>query len=196
MSLSHRDMLAAIAELEPVEVAGEWERHCGLRWDDLRPSAAGGRWGARRAFEVIYLGRPRASVVAEAYRHLVDDELDRPADLAVAVIERRVLTCAVSVQNILDLRPTAARAALSLADAHLFSEPGEWDQCQVIGAAAHQLGRCGVIAPSASGLGETLALFPLNLPVEQLPTITHRDIWRGLPADPRILRAARETADP
>jgi RES domain-containing protein len=190
----HGDLLAAISDLEPVEVSGDFERHCGLRWNDLAPSAAGGRWGARRAFEVLYLGRPRQSVVVEAYRHLVDDELDRAAQLAATVIERRVLTCEVQVDNVLDLRPQQARTAVELADDELFSEPGEYDRCQAIGAAAHQLGHHGVIAPSASRLGETLALFSTNLPVEQWPTVKARDIWRGLPPDPRILRAVEDTA--
>jgi hypothetical protein len=33
-------------------------------------------------------------------------------------------------------------------DSDLFSEPGEYERCQAIGVAAHQLGRYGVIAPS------------------------------------------------
>jgi len=51
--------------------------------------------------------------VAEAYRHLIDDELDQPGELAAAVIERRVLTCEVQVDNVLDLRPRQARAQRS-----------------------------------------------------------------------------------
>jgi hypothetical protein len=187
----HGELLAAISDLDPVEVRGDFERHCGLRWEDLMPSAAGGRWGARRAFEVLYLGRPRESVVVEAYRHLVDDELDLPGELAAAVIERRVLICEVRVDNILDLRSQKARTTVDIADSDLFSEPGEY---RAIGAAAHQLGRYGVIAPSASRLGETLALFSTNLPVEQWPTVKTRDIWRGLPPDPRRLRAVEDTA--
>jgi len=190
----HRELLSAISDLDSVAVGGDFERHCGLRWNDLAPSAAGGRWGARRAFEVLYLGRPRESVVAEAYRHLVDDELDRPGELAAAVIERRVLMCEVAVDDILDLRPRQARAAVGLTDEDLFSEPGEYDRCQAVGAAAHQLGRHGVIAPSASRLGETLALFSTNLPAEQWPTVKARDLWRGLPPDPRVLRAVEDLA--
>lgn len=118
--MRHGELLAAISDLDPVEVKGDFERHCGLRWEDLTPSAAGGRWGARRAFEVLYLGRPRESVVVEAYRHLVDDELDLPGELAAAVIERRVLTCEVRVDNILDLRPQEARTTVDIANNDLF----------------------------------------------------------------------------
>jgi hypothetical protein len=64
----HRDLLAAISDLEPIDIRGTFERHSSLRWEELKASAAGGRWGARRAFEVLYHGRPRNSVVVEAYR--------------------------------------------------------------------------------------------------------------------------------
>ena len=74
--MRQRELLTAIADLEPVHIDGTFERHSSLRWEELKASAAGGRWGARGAYEVFYLGRPRRSVVVEAYRHLVDDELD------------------------------------------------------------------------------------------------------------------------
>ena len=137
---------------------------------------------------MLYLGRPRDSVVVEAYRHLIDDELDDPQTLA-NVLERRVITCAVDVPNILDLRPTDAQAAVQLARAQLISPVGAYSACQAVGVAAHQLGLAGIIAPAATQIGETPALFPTNLPVEHWPTVTNRDIWRGLPADPRRLRA-------
>lgn len=192
--MRHRDLLAAIADLEPIHVDGTFERHSSLRWEELKASAAGGRWGARRAFEMLYLGRPRDSVVVEAYRHLVDDELDDAQGLAATVLERRIITCQIAVPNVLDLRARTAQAAVGLSDAHLYSAVGDYAACQAVGAAAHQLGLAGIIAPAATRLGETLALFPTNLPVEHWPTVIARDIWRGLPADPRRLRAVDEDA--
>ncbi len=102
------------------------------------------------------------------------------------------MTCKVDVPKVLDLRESAARAALSLTDARLFSEVGDYIACQAIGAAAHQLGLAGLLAPAASERGETLALFPANLPAERWPRVTKRDIWRGLPPDPRRLRLVDE----
>lgn len=183
-------LLVAVADLEPIHLRGSFERHSSLRWDSLQGSASGGRWGARGGYAVLYLGRPRESVVVEAYRHLVDDDLDAPAELAAAVLERRIVTCDVSVPSILDLRPAKARERLDLDDASLRSDVGDYPACQAVGAAAHQLGLNGILAPAATGLGETLALFPLNLPAELWPTITATDIWHGLPADPRRLRLA------
>jgi hypothetical protein len=187
-------LLAAIADLEPIQVEGTFERHASLRWTDLSASASGGRWGEPRAYEVLYLGRPRDSVVIEAYRHLVDDELDDAQSLAASVLERRVITCTVVAPNILDLRPSASQEAVGLSDAQLRSEVGDYLACQAVGAAAHQLGLSGIVAPAASRIGETLALFPTNLAVENWPTVIGRDIWRGLPTDPRRLRMIIEDA--
>jgi hypothetical protein len=128
-------LLASIADLEPIQVEGTFERHASLRWTDLNASASGGRWGAPRAYEVLYLGRPRDSVVIEAYRHLVDDELDNTQQLAASVLERRVITCTVVAPNILDLRSSASQEAVGLSDAQLLSDVGDYLACQAIGAA-------------------------------------------------------------
>jgi len=188
--VKHGELLVAISDLEPIEVRGTFQRHCSLRWDGLRPSAAGGRWGERGAFEVLYLGRPTESVTVEAYRHLVEDDLDAPAQLAAAVLERRLYTMDVDVPNVLDLRPGAARRRLRLSDEQLRSEVGDYGPCQAIAAAAHQLGLAGILAPAATGLGETLALFALNVEARRWPVITGTQLWHGLPADPRRLRLA------
>lgn len=63
---------------------------------------------------------------------------------------------------------------------------------QAIGAAAYRFGLAGLIAPAASRCGETLALFSTNLPAGRWPKVTKRDIWRGLPPDPRRLRLVNE----
>lgn len=189
-----RDLIKALSDLEPIRVAGTFERHSSLRRDELQASAAGGRWGARRAFEVLYLGRPRDTVVIEAYRHLVDDELDDTQGLAAQIVERRLTTCELSITNVVDLRPTASQVAVGLTDNELHSPVGSYEACQSVGAAAHQLGHAGIIAPAATRLGETLALFPTNLAISEWPAVTARDIWYGLPPDPRRLRVLSDEA--
>jgi hypothetical protein len=190
----HSYLLAAISDLEPIEARGSFQRHCSLRWDGLRPSAAGGRWGERGAFEVLYLGRPAESVIVEAYRHLVDDDIDHSAELAATVVERRLYTMDVAVPNMLDLRPMTARQRVGLTDDQLRSDIDDYTPCQAVAAAAHQLGLGGILAPAATGLGETLALFALNVSHLHWPTITHSEIWHGLPADPRRLRLADDAS--
>ena len=110
------------------------------------------------------------------------------------MVERRLFTLAVAVQTVLDLRPVNARQQIALSDRTLRSQVGDYVQCQAVGAAAHRLGLHGILASAATGLGETLALYPENLPVQAWPVITERDIWRQLPADPRQLRLADDAS--
>lgn len=184
--MNHRELLSAIADLEPAAVEGEFLRHSSLRVDPLAPSGAGGRWGAPSAYPVLYLGRPVESVVIEAYRHLVDDEMDAGDDLAAHVLERRISTLQVNVGRVLDLREPGRRERLKLPDPDLFSEVGAYARCQAIGAAAHQLELQGILAPAATRAGETLALFDANISAEEWPSLMTTDIWRELPADPRL----------
>jgi hypothetical protein len=190
--VKHRDLLIALSDFPPLRVEGHFERHVSLQWEELRASAAGGRWSEPGSFEALYLGRPRDSVVVEAYRHLVDDEMDSAPDLAASILERRVLTCAIDVPNVLDLRSEQSYTRLGLTDRILSSEVGDYEVCQRIGAAAHQLRLSGVLAPAATRLGETLALFPTNMPIDHWPQVVKRELWHGLPADPRRLRLADE----
>lgn len=183
--MRQQDLLAAISKLQSVRVEGRFERHTSLRWEELKGSAAGGRWGTRRAFEVLYLGRPHDSVVVEAYRHLLEDELDDPQALAATVLERRLMTIEVNVPNVLDLRGDANRTTLDLSDGQLFSDVGDYRACQAVGAAAYAAGLAGLIAPAATGMGETLGLFPANLASTDSLKVTKSEIWRGLPPDPR-----------
>lgn len=131
---------------------------------------------------MLYLGRPPDSVVVEAYRHLVDDVEGMRGDL---VGPRRFLTCHVTVTKVLDLRDPASVLTVGLTMPDLI---GDHDPCQRVGQAAHQLGLHGVIAPAATGLGETLALFELHLPGEELPLLVADEVWEHLPADPRQYR--------
>jgi hypothetical protein len=110
------------------------------------------------------------STVAELYEQLPEgSELRRQRLYPVLDNDERLL----GVLALSDIRApqnstsSAGATTVDITDNDLFSEPGEYERCQAIGAAAHQLGRYGVIAPSASRLGETLALFSTNLPVEQ-----------------------------
>jgi RES domain len=178
-----RDLAVAVAACTVTTVTGEFRRHSSLKWPALTGSDSGGRWGRPTAYPVLYLGRPEQSVIVEAYRHLVDDVEGMRPDL---VQPRRLVTCSVECTNILDLRTTENQLRVSLTNAELTSPVGDYERCQRVGAVAHQLGLHGVIAISASGLGETLALFEQRLPASELPVPTGIDvIWDRLPADPR-----------
>jgi len=175
-----RTLISLVASAATTHVVGEFQRHTSPQYRTLSGSRGGGRWGPPGAFPVIYLGRPTASIVAEAYRHLVDVSSGMTGD---QVGPRLLLTCDVSASNVLDVREVEVRDLLGLTTEDLTSF--DYTRCQAIGAAAHQLGLSGVLAPAATGLGETLALFELNLAASEQPRLTDREIWAKLPADPR-----------
>jgi hypothetical protein len=136
---------------------------------------------------VLYLGRPRASVTIEAYRHLVDP-FAAEGMTAEMVAPRRLVLCEVAVTNILDLRDPSTLAPLGLTEAHLRSPIGEYDQCWSVARVAHQLELHGILAPAATAFGETLALFDHHLPPTEMPILVGEETWERLPADPRQLR--------
>lgn len=182
------DSLAArISQSVIAEVEGTWQRHVAARHagQALHGRVSFARWGTADGFPVLYLGQPRASVVVEAYRHLVDPV----EDLVVHALPPRVLvTCAVHVTEILDLRSAASRVALGVSIGTLQSATRDrtaYRACQEISATAHQLGLHGVITPSATQLGLTLALFTDLLPLQEQPEQVAEELWTRLPDDPR-----------
>jgi RES domain-containing protein len=185
-----RKLAQDVAAAQRSAVAGRFERHVSQNWRELTGSISGGRWGPPGSYSVLYLGRPRASVTVEAYRHLVDPfaEFGMTGDM---VAPRRLLVCEVSVTDVLDLRGEAAQLRVGLTESDLISEVGSYGACQAVGRVAHQLGLHGIIAPAGTGLGETLALFEQHLPANELPLLVAEEQWDVLPADPRRLRLVR-----
>jgi hypothetical protein len=186
---------ALIASLPPATEHGRWQRHAPAnRLAEALDGRRGyGRWGTADGFNVLYLGRPRSSVIVEAYRHLVDpleDDADRAAILAT-VRPRVLVTCDVDVSMLLDLRTPGARNTAGLTISELTSptdDDGAYLRCQRVAQIAHQLGRHGIIAPAATGLGDTLALFTDLLPTNERPVFVAgaEEHWSTLPDDPRI----------
>lgn len=184
-----RDLAVAIARLPHIQVEGVFERHVSESWRDralIDGSRSGGRWAAPGTFPVIYLARPTEAVIVEAYRHLVDDVEGMTGQ---RVHNRHLIRAEVTATEILDLTTTEARLEAGLADDDLQSPVGEYLACQRIGHVAHQLNLHGVLAPSATGKGETLALFVDYLPPDEMPVQVGESVhWATLPPDPRRLR--------
>ncbi len=179
-----RSTVERVASVPLSSVDGVFYRHAA----PTRDAFAGGlhgRWGA--TFPVIYLGRPETATIVEAYRHLVE-ATGVPAD---AVRPRVLYTARVTVQKILDLTPAANLERVGLTIDDLRTEVDDYQQCQEVAAAAHQLGCHGVLAPAAHGLGETLALFRERISHQELPVVEKQGTWTQLPADPRLPRVAR-----
>lgn len=180
-----RNAVVAVAGAGVTTVEGIFQRHTSPRYRSLAGSAAGGRWGPEGSFPVLYLGRPTDSVTVEAYRHLVEPiEGMRPEFVG----PRRLLTCKVAISQILDLRDAVVREQVGIEMPDLMTEVGDYTACHRIGVAAHQLGLHGIIAPAATGLGETFAVFERRLPAHEQPELVDEKVWETLPPDPRQLR--------
>jgi hypothetical protein len=188
-----RNLAVAVARCGTIDLAGSFQRHVSPTVRTLTGSSSGGRWGEPGAYSVLYLGRPRDSVVVEAYRHLVDDIEGMTGD---QVGPRRLLTVEVSLTSVLDLRVPENQQTVGITTTDLFSPVGEYARCQRIGRVAHQLNLHGIIAPAATGLGETLAVFELHLPPSEQPTLLGEEEWLRLPEDPRVLRPAESEDTP
>lgn len=134
---------------------------------------------------MLYLGRPTESVIVEAYRHLVEPIEGMKPEM---VASRRLLTCEVKLTTVLDLRGADAQEAVGLRPEDLMSDVGEYEACHRVGQAAHQLSLHGIMAPAATGLGETLAIFDRHLPANEQPVLVEEEPWEKLPVDPRRLR--------
>ena len=178
------DPSPSVSPHDTVTVDGVFQRHTSPRIRTLAGSASGGRWGPRGEFEVLYLGRPTDSVVIEAYRHLIDVDLDGRLTAAM-VGPRNLITCRVRLGRILDLRDPAALGRAGLTTADLASPVGDYEACQQVGRAAHQLGLGGIIAPAATGTGETLAVFTQHTRPTDSLEIASVEQWNTLPSDPR-----------
>ena len=186
-------LIIAVSGSPTTSVSGVFYRHTSPDRNPLRGSASGGRWGIAGTYEVLYLGRPEDSVIIEAYRHLVDDDDALTGDM---VGPRILSTLKVSVTSVLDLREPAAQDATGLTPAALRSDVDEYATCQRVGQVAHQLGMHGLIAPAATGVGDTLALFTEHLPTAEFPVVADQARWEHLPPDPRQqLRAVSDDAE-
>ncbi len=172
-----RTLAERIAGIVGIAVEGIFVRHAAPNRDAFA-GGYGGRWG--ESIPVLYLGRPVDSCVEEAYRHLVDD-----AGVSAHLVKARVLyTVRISIDNVLDLTSQRARDDLGLTDGDIVSPVGEYGSCQRVAAVAHQLEYHGILAPAATGLGQTLAVFRQRVGISEMPTVVDQQQWNHLPPRP------------
>lgn len=182
---SMRSITERVASAGHIDVQGTFYRHAAPGRDAFAGGLKG-RWGA--AFPVIYLGRPEAGIVIEAYRHLVED-----AGVPAARVQSRIVyTIPIIATRILDLTDEEVQLKVGLTPTDLASAVGNYGTCQSVAAAAHQLRLHGILAPAAHGRGQTLALFRERLPVAELPVPAKHQMWEQLPPDPRLLQIVSE----
>lgn len=153
--------MVELSLVERVEALGSGPFH-GRAWRHVRPEypplsgegarAVGGRWNPPGSFSTLYLGLDVGVVTAEFYRHLARQGL-RAED----ALPRVMYQYEVRLSRIVDLRSPESWPDLGLT-ADRIRGPDQ-RPCQAVGDAAHYLGIEGLLAPSAAGVGEVLAIF-------------------------------------
>lgn len=112
----------------------------------------GGRWNPPSSFPTLYLGLTADTVQAEMERQarLQGRSIDDFVGLRLYQLE-------IALRVILDLRTEEALAAVGLDTTALAAT--DRTLCQSVGDAAHFLDCEGILAPSATGTGQVLAVF-------------------------------------
>ncbi len=149
------DLVAALDGLAASDFTGAAYRHVAVGRQALSGEGArltGGRWNPPGSFAVLYLALDIPTAVRE-FRRLVQKQGLAPEDF----LPRDLLTYDVGLQHVIDLRNDQHARAVGL--------DGEWlahedpSRCQQVGEAAHHAGFEGLLAPSAAGSGDVLAVF-------------------------------------
>jgi RES domain-containing protein len=135
----------------------------------------GGRWNPRGSFAVLYLGLSPATVVAEFHR------LARKQQLSTAdFLPRTLYRYEGELHKLFDLRAAGALDAVALTAEDLTSD--DLAACQAVGEAAFVAGREGILAPSATGRGEVLAVFVARLDAESSLRDAESELWEHVPS--------------
>ena len=116
----------------------------------------GARFNPPESFPVLYICRSRPCVVAE---------LERLGTLqAIGVdglLPRSLYKYDVELERVLDLTNESVRSLIGV-DPNVLTGP-DWTVCREIGSAFHALGVQAILSPSATGIGEILAVFAQNI---------------------------------
>jgi RES domain-containing protein len=173
-------LLESIDGRPRVEFVGQAFRHTGPLYGPLETAGArthGGRWNPPNSFPVLYLALSVDTAAAEFFR--TAERQGMPAD---HLLPRRLHRYEVRLVALLELRSSPSLAAVGLdelAVQQINSRP-----CQQVGEAAHHLGFEGIWAPSASGVGEVLAVFWDRITPGSSIRPVDSATWESLPRRP------------
>lgn len=143
----------AAAPLTPF--TGEGWRHLGPLHDPRSGEGArlhGGRFNPPGSFPVLYICQSRPCAVAELVRLG-----ERQAIGVEGLLPRVLYRYEIALDRVLDLTNGDVRAQVGVS-VDLLTGP-DWTACQELGVAAHALGARGINSPSATGVGDILAVF-------------------------------------
>jgi RES domain-containing protein len=77
---------------------------------------------------------------------------------AAGLLPRELYEYRIELASVLDLTSSTARNVMGVTEAQLVAP--DWRICQAIGEKAHTAGFQAILAPSATGVDEVLAVFP------------------------------------
>jgi RES domain-containing protein len=152
----------AAAPLAPF--SGQGWRHLAPRYEPLSGEGArlhGGRFNPPGSFPVLYLCQSRPCVVAELRRLG-----ERQAIGVEGLLPRVLYRYEIALDRVLDLTDHDVRAQVGLGP-DVLTGP-DWIACQELGSTLHALGAQGVNSPSATGVGEVLAVFVQHIGLGRL----------------------------
>ncbi len=170
-------LAAAIDSIATSPFTGTAYRHVAAGRGPLSGAGArsqGGRWNPPQSFATIYLGLERETVIAEFHR-LAARSRRAPQDF----LPRHFYRYELALAQVLDLRASESRSQLSLGLADIASD--DLTACQAIGETAHYLGYEAVLAPSATGAGQVLAVFSDRLRAGSSITDVDYEVWEAPP---------------
>ncbi len=150
-----RELIEAADQLPRSTIATRVVRHIAPGYLPLSGEGArvhGGRWNPPDSFAVLYTSSDCATMVSA-----LDRAAQRQGLRAVDLLPRDEVIYAVELQRVLDLTDPLSLERVGL-DASLLAAV-DWSRCQAIGDAAHYVGFEALRAPSATGNGQTLAIF-------------------------------------
>lgn len=176
------ELLARIDALPETSFHGDAFRHIAAGRHPLSGAGArlhGGRWNPPESFSVLYLALEQETTVREFYR-LAERQSRAPEDF----LPRRMYHYEVKLGALLDLRSSQARERVDLSSGALAAEDPV--RCREIGECAHYCGREGILAPSATGRGDVLAIFFERLRPDSEVRDTGSTEWVAAPERPQV----------
>lgn len=150
------------APLKPF--AGQGWRQLSPRYDPLSGEGArlhGGRFNLPGSFPVLYVCQSRPCAVAEL------KQLGQRQAIGVeGLLPRMLYRYKISLDRVLDLTNDEVRGQAGLG-LDVLTGP-DWTACQELGSAADALGAQGINSPSATGVGDVLAVFVQHIGLGRL----------------------------
>jgi len=166
-----------IDSIDPVDFRGRAYRHVSLTRSPISGDGArvhGGRWNPPGSFPTLYLALDRPTMLAELKR--TARRFGIPPE---GLLPRAVYRCDIALHSCLDLREESSLKSASLSLNAIRSDNRR--RCQEVAMAAHYLGLEGLLAPSATGAGFTIAIFTDRLGPDSSVDPGDAEIWNAIP---------------